>query len=192
MADLSTLLLYALFSYLLGAIPFSLFLARARGVDLTRVGSGNVGATNVARSVGLPYGILALLLDAGKGAISAYLATVWSVPIWLSALAVAGHNWSIFLRFRSGKGVATSLGILLVLSEPVLLITLVLWALIAGVTRYVSIASVTALIISPLALLVLGGSAEAVGLMAVLAVLSAFQHRENFQRLIRGEEHKLS
>ncbi len=161
-------------------------------MDLTRVGSGNVGATNVARSVGLPYGILALLLDAGKGAISAYLATVWSVPIWLSALAVAGHNWSIFLRFRSGKGVATSLGILLVLSEPVLLITLVLWALIAGVTRYVSIASVTALIISPLALLVLGGSAEAVGLMAVLAVLSAFQHRENFQRLIRGEEHKLS
>ncbi len=192
MADLSTLLLYALFSYLLGAIPFSLFLARARGVDLTRVGSGNVGATNVARSVGLPYGILALLLDAGKGAISAYLATVWSVPIWLSALAVAGHNWSIFLRFRSGKGVATSLGILLVLSEPVLLITLVLWALIAGVTRYVSIASVTALIISPLALLVLGGSAEAVGLMAVLAALSVFQHRENFQRLIRGEEHKLS
>lgn len=192
MADLSTLLLYALLSYLLGAIPFSLFIAKARGVDLKRVGSGNIGATNVARSVGLPYGILALLLDAAKGAIPAYLATVWSVPIWLSAFAVAGHNWSIFLRGKSGKGVATSLGILLVLSGPVLLITLVLWAVMAVATRYVSIASVSALLISPVALLILGSSAEAVGLMAVLAVLSAFQHRENWQRLLRGEEHKLS
>ncbi|OGF53191.1 MAG: acyl-phosphate glycerol 3-phosphate acyltransferase [Candidatus Fraserbacteria bacterium RBG_16_55_9] len=182
-----------MFSYLLGSVPFSYFIAKARGVPLQRVGSGNVGATNVARSVGLPYGLLALALDAAKGALSAYLAMIWSLPIWLSVFSVAGHNWSIFLHFKSGKGVATSLGILLAISWPALLITLALWGLVAWATRYVSIASVAALLASPFCLMLWGTtSPEAIGLMAGLAALSAFQHRENLQRLLRGEEHKLS
>ena len=192
MAGLLVLLAYSLFSYLLGSVPFSYVIAKARGVHLQHVGSGNVGATNVARSVGLLYGLLALILDATKGALSAYLAIVWALPIWLSACSVAGHNWSIFLNFKSGKGVAASLGILLIISWPVLLITLALWGLVAWVTRYVSIASVGALLASPFCLMLGRASPEAMGLMAGLAVLSAFQHRENFQKLLQGEEHKLS
>ena len=183
--------LFALWAYLLGSIPFSYLIARAKGVDLKRVGSGNVGATNVARSVGLPYGVLAFLLDWGKGALAAWLALGWGLPVWLSAFAVAGHNWSPFMGFRSGKGVATTLGILVVLSWPAFLLTLAVWVGLAALTRYVSIASVTALLLSPLWLWLLRASGVSIELMLGLGVLSAFRHRENFRRLLRGEEHRL-
>ncbi len=182
--------LFALAFYLLGAIPFSYLIARAKGVDVKRVGSGNVGATNVARSVGLPYGVLAFLLDWGKGVLSAWLALQWGLPVWLSAFAVAGHNWSPFLGFKSGKGVATTLGILAVLAWPVFLLTLAVWILLAVLTRYVSIASVIALLLVPIWLRALQAPSEGVWLMLGLGVLSAFQHRENFRRLVRGEEHR--
>lgn len=183
--------LFALLAYLLGSIPFSYLIARAKGIDLKRVGSGNVGATNVARSVGLPYGVLAFLLDGGKGALAAWLALWWGLPVWLSAFAVAGHNWSAFMGFRSGKGVATTLGILAVLSGPAFLLTLAVWVGLAALTRYVSIASVTALLLSPLWLWLLRSPPESAGLLLGLGLLSAFQHRENFRRLLRGEEHRL-
>jgi len=183
--------LFALSAYLWGSIPFSYLVARAKGVDLKRVGSGNVGATNVARSVGLPYGVLAFLLDWGKGVLAAWLALRWGLPVWLSAFAVAGHNWSPFMGFKSGKGVATTLGILVVLSWPVFLLTLGVWVGLAALTRYVSVASVTALLLSPLWLWLFGASGEGIGLMLGLGLLSAFQHRENFRRLLRGEEHRL-
>lgn len=182
--------LFALLAFLLGSLPFSYLIARAKGVDLKRVGSGNVGATNVARSVGLPYGVLAFLLDGGKGVLAAWLALVWDLPIWLSAFAVAGHNWSPFMGFRSGKGVATTLGILGVLSWPVLLLTLGVWIALAALTCYVSVASVTALLLSPLGLWLFGASGESIGLMLGLGLLSAFQHRDNFRRLLRGTEHR--
>lgn len=183
--------LFALLAYLIGSIPFSYLIARAKGVDLKRVGSGNVGATNVARSVGLLYGVLAFLLDWGKGIGSAWLALLWGLPVWLSAFAVAGHNWSPFLGFKSGKGVATTLGILVVISWPVFLLTIALWAGLVALTRYVSVASVAALLLSPLWLWLLNASTGAVWLLLGLGLLSAFQHRENFRRLLRGEEHKL-
>ena len=183
--------LFALSAYLWGSIPFSYLVARAKGVNLKRVGSGNVGATNVARSVGLPYGVLAFFLDWGKGVLAAWLALRWGLPVWLSAFAVAGHNWSPFMGFKSGKGVATTLGILAVLSWPVFLLTLGVWVGLAALTRYVSVASVTALLLSPLWLWLFGASGESIGLMLGLGLLSAFQHRENFRRLLRGEEHRL-
>jgi len=183
--------LFSLLAYLLGSIPFSFLIARAQGVDLRSVGSGNIGATNVARSLGVAYGALALLLDGAKGFTAAYLASLWGFPIWLSAFSVVGHNWSIFMGLRSGKGVAASLGILLLISWPVLLLTLAIWGLVAWATRYISLASVSALIISPLMLLAWGGSVEEISLMAALGLLSALRHRENFKRLIRGEEFRL-
>ena len=184
--------LFSLLAYLIGSIPFSYLIARARGVDLRRVGSGNVGATNVARSVGLPYGVLAFLLDAGKGALAAWLANYWGLPIWLAGFAVVGHDWSLFMGLRSGKGVATSLGILIIISWPAFLLTVGLWALVAWLTRYVSVASVSALLLSPLWLYLLKTPWDAVGLMVALGLLSAFQHRENFRRLLQGQEHRLS
>jgi len=188
---LALLVLYSLLVYLIGSIPFSYLVARARGVDIRRAGSGNVGATNVARSVGLPYGILAFLLDWAKGIVAALLPLWGDLPIWTAGFAVVGHNWSLFMGLRSGKGVATSLGILVVISWPVFLITLALWAVMAALTRYVSVASVSALLLSPIWLLLFQRSPEAVGLMAGLAVLSAFQHRENFRRLLQGQENRL-
>jgi glycerol-3-phosphate acyltransferase PlsY len=160
-------------------------------VDIRRVGSGNVGATNVARSVGLPYGVLAFLLDWAKGIVAALMVLWGGLPIWTAGFAVVGHNWSLFMGLRSGKGVATSLGILVVISWPVFLITLALWMVIAALTRYVSVASVTALLLSPLWLWAFRATPESVGLMAALALLSTFQHRENFRNLLRGREHKL-
>jgi glycerol-3-phosphate acyltransferase PlsY len=184
--------LFSLLAYLIGSIPFSYLIARARGVDLRRVGSGNVGATNVARSVGLPYGVLAFLLDWGKGVLTAGLAEYWGVPIWLAGFAVVGHDWSLFMGLRSGKGVATSLGLLMIISWPAFLLTVGLWALVAWLTRYVSVASVSALLLSPLWLYLFKTPGEAVGLMIALGALSVFQHRENFRRLLRGQEHRLS
>lgn len=155
------------------------------------MGSGNVGATNVARSVGLPYGVLAFLLDGSKGTLTALLALWGGLPLWTAGFAVVGHTWSLFLGLRSGKGVATTLGILVVISWPVFLITLALWMVIAALTRYVSVASVTALLLSPLWLWILRAAPEAVGLMAALALLSAFRHRENFRNLLQGREHRI-
>ncbi len=183
--------LFALLAYLLGSIPFSYGIARAKGVDLKRVGSGNVGATNVARSVGLPYGALAFALDAGKGAAAAALAQLWGLPLGLAGFAVVGHIWSPFMGFRSGKGVATTLGILGVVSLPAFAITLGIWALVAALTRYASVASVTALLLAPLWAYLLGAPKDAVGLLVALALLSAARHRENVRRLLEGREPRL-
>lgn len=189
--EIARLVLYSLLAYLVGSVPFSYLVARARGVDIRTVGSGNVGATNVARSVGYPWGALALLLDAAKGVLSASLSGAWSLPLWPAAFAVVGHNWSLFMGMKSGKGVATSLGILFVVSWPVALVAIALWGLIASLTRTVSVASVASLLSSPL-LLWLGGSAPGtILLMAGLGLLAAFQHRENFQRLLEGTERRL-
>lgn len=117
--------------YLVGSIPFSFLIARLfKGVDIRQHGSGNVGATNVTRVVGRLPGALALLLDMGKGASATFLTQLYAVPIALAGLAVIGHNWSAFLKFRGGKGVATSMGILLVLSWPAFLITLGIWLVV--------------------------------------------------------------
>lgn len=185
------LALFSLLAYLIGSLPVSYWVGKLRGIDIRTVGSGNVGATNVARSVGLPFGLLALLIDVAKGAVPGLLSVAWSLPIWTAAFAVVGHNWSLFLRFRGGKGVATTLGLLLAISWPVMLATTGIWALIAATSRYVSVASVSALLVAPPLLLLGGEPPEPVVLIAVLAVLSAFRHRENFFQLFRGQERRL-
>lgn len=181
----------AVLNYLIGSIPFSYFIAKLKGIDLRDVGSGNVGATNVARSVGLIYGVVALLLDILKGFGAALLTLQLSQPVYLAGLAVLGHNWSIFLGFKSGKGVATTLGILLAISWQVFLIAIGIWVVITAITRYVSIASVIALASVPLWLYLLGAEIDYIALMGLLATMSLIQHRENFRKLATGEENKL-
>jgi glycerol-3-phosphate acyltransferase PlsY len=183
--------LFTILNYLIGSIPFSYLIAKAKGVDPRRVGSGNVGATNVARSIGFQFGIAALLLDIAKGFGAAFLTTTFSQPIWISGFAVAGHNWSLFLGFKAGKGVAATLGILLAISWPAFLITIAVWGLLALITRYVSIASVIALLTAPITIGLLSGISSAVWLMAVLGILSVIQHHENFSRVLQGTEGKL-
>ncbi|MBI1729849.1 glycerol-3-phosphate 1-O-acyltransferase PlsY [Candidatus Acetothermia bacterium] len=191
MSGLVEAVLFSILNYLIGSIPFSYLIAKAKGVDPRLVGSGNVGATNVARSVGPQFGIAALLLDIAKGFGAAILTTNFSQPIWISGFAVAGHNWSLFLGFKSGKGVATTLGILLAISWPAFLITIAFWGVLALITRYVSIASVIALLAAPIAIGLLDGISTAVWLMAVLGILSVIQHKENFSRVRHGTEGKI-
>ncbi len=178
----------AALSYGAGALPFSVWIARARGVDIRAVGSGNPGATNVARVLGRGHGALALVLDLSKGLLAvAVCAGLGAAPSW-AALAVLGHNWSPFLRFHGGKGVATTLGVLVGVHWPAALATVGVWLLVTLLTRKVSLGSILALLTAPLALWALEAGTALVLTFAGLGVLSLVQHRANLQRLWRGEE----
>ena len=180
--------LHALLAYLIGAVPFSYLIAHARGVDVRQVGSGNVGATNVARSAGRSFGALALLLDLAKGVSAVALGWALGTPLWLAGLAVIGHNWSVFLNFQGGKGVATTLGLLTALAWPAALITVGVWGGLVAATRYVSAGSVGALLLSPVWLAAFGYPLGLIAMMAVLALVSVYQHRDNIRRLFSGRE----
>lgn len=179
----------ALLFYLLGALPFSYWIVRlAKGVDIRQLGSGNPGATNVTRKAGRPYGIAAFVLDFSKGALAAYLAAQWALPLWLAGFAVIGHDWTFWLKFKGGKGVATTLGVILLVSWIALLITLGIWLVTVALSRRVSPASMIALLLSPLALLPLGAPLENLLFLAGLGLLAIWRHQENIARLIKGEE----
>ena len=180
--------------YLVGALPFSYLVARLKRIDIRQRGSGNVGATNVTRVVGAGYGALALLGDMGKGVFAAWLTGLLGAPLWLSGLAVIGHNWSIFLKFTGGKGVATTLGVLLFFSWPTLLVTLLIWLATVALTRYVAIGSMLALLLVPLVLYFFQAPSvnwELVGLFGVLGLMTVWQHRSNIQRILKGEESRV-
>jgi len=190
-------------SYLLGAIPFGYLIGRARGVDVRSAGSGNIGATNVFRVVGKPWGVLTFLADMLKG-----FAAVCFLPRWAeqhlaggatdglrllcACCAVAGHNWPVFLRFRGGKGVATGAGALLGLAWPALLIGLAVWTAVFLVGRYVSLASLAAagaIAACAWPLYARRGAALPAALTA-LALLVVWRHRANIARLRHGTEHR--
>jgi glycerol-3-phosphate acyltransferase PlsY len=147
--------------------------------------------------LGRRYYLLALVLDLGKGAAAAALAIHWDLPVLLAGLAIVGHDWSIFVQFAGGKGVATSLGVLAVLSWPAFLGSLVIWSLVVWRTGFVSVASMGALFLSPLSVWLFAHTQKAgtndlwpMVLMLALALLSIFRHRANIVRLRRGEENR--
>lgn len=180
--------------YLIGSLPFSYLVARLKRIDIRQHGSGNVGATNVTRVVGVGYGLLALLGDVGKGAVAAWLTGALGVPLWLSGFAVVGHNWSLFLRFTGGKGVATTVGLLLAFSWPTLLVTVAIWIVVVWLTRYVAVGSMVALLLAPVVLSLFQAQAvnwELVGLFGGLGLMTVWQHRSNIQRIVQGEESRL-
>jgi glycerol-3-phosphate acyltransferase PlsY len=183
-------------AYLLGSIPFSFLVARAFGVeDVRRVGSGNVGATNVLRSAGKAAGVLALLLDAAKGAAATWLAT-WLAPEppvvagLAAATAVVGHMYPVWLRFHGGKGVATGLGAFAPLLPKAALVATILFLLTLAATRYVSLGSlVGAVSLAALAFL-LGGSISVAWAATFTAGLVVLRHRSNLRRLWGGAERR--
>jgi glycerol-3-phosphate acyltransferase PlsY len=187
-------------AYLSGSLPFGLWIARARGVDIRKVGSGNIGATNVFRCVGKPWGTLVFLLDFLKGLLPA-LAPAWiwpdqtqeSLVLWklgAGAMAIVGHTASIFLKFKGGKGVATSAGALAGAVPLALLPAVGVWIVVFAVSRMVSLGSIAAAATvgacgwifypHPLLLPVL---------LTALALLVIWKHRANIGRILRGEEH---
>lgn len=192
-----TILLAAAIGFALGAIPFSLLMGKAfAGVDIRTTGSGNVGATNVARSAGWGAGILALLLDAAKGATAVILARALFVEtpaadLVAGGMAVLGHLYSPFLRFRGGKGVATGAGAFLVLAPFAVGGAAMVFLLAVALTRYVSLASVLAAATLPVAAYFLGLRGGTVLLAMVVAGLVIARHRGNLARLAAGNERRL-
>ena len=179
--------------YLLGSIPFGLVLTRlAGGTDPRRIGSGNIGATNVLRTGSRPLAAATLVLDAGKGAAAALLLALMDGMSGLIAgfFAVVGHNFPLWLKFKGGKGVATTLGLLLAVAWPAGLLSCATWLAVAALFRYSSLAALVALVLSPLFM-----SWVAVGppvyMAAALALLAVIRHQANIQRLIGGEEPKI-
>lgn len=189
-------ILIVLFSYLLGSITFGELIAKIKGINLRRIGSGNVGATNVSRALGKKYGFVVFLLDMLKGFIPTILAIklfgLNSLWVTLTGIgAVLGHMYPLFFSFKGGKGVATSFGVLLAVSPKVALLSFLVWLLVVFLTRYVSLASITASV-SAVFFLLVGEASPNICLMAfTIALLVIYKHRDNISRLLAGTEHRI-
>ncbi|MBN1866187.1 glycerol-3-phosphate 1-O-acyltransferase PlsY [Candidatus Sumerlaeota bacterium] len=208
---------FSLAAFLLGGVPFAFILVKKiRGIDIRTVGSGNVGASNAKRVLGWPMGILILILDILKGVVAA-----WALPwimdtvfqsasasilnrlggtngmgLCLGLVAFLGHCYSPFLRFKGGKGVATALGVYLVVAPKAALLTLVVCLAIVLATRMVSLASVTGAVLLPAAILAFGWQREprpwvVFAITSVLSLIVILRHRSNVRRLLKGTEHKI-
>jgi glycerol-3-phosphate acyltransferase PlsY len=191
---------FVAFAFFLGSIPFGILVARLidPDVDLRSVGSGNIGATNVARAVGKAGGILTLLLDMGKGIFAMTLANFFvegNVDLWLALVGGAvflGHVFPVHMNFRGGKGVATALGIVLFLSPVTAFILVVLFSLVVYFTRYVSLGSLCAAVALPPMMALLATSRHYLTLSLAMTFLVFFSHRDNISRLFAGQEKKIN
>ncbi|MBN2301102.1 MAG: glycerol-3-phosphate 1-O-acyltransferase PlsY [Lentisphaerae bacterium] len=190
-------------SYLLGAVPSGLIVAQVRGVDIRTVGSGNIGATNVLRSVGKPWGYLTFFCDAAKGFTSSFvfpflavkfLPDIDKIPLGIccAGAAVIGHNWPIYLHFKGGKGIAVSAGALLGITPMAVSISLAIWIIAFLCTRYVSVASILGAgsIAASAWLLYYPQTIIVPVSLTVLAGLAIWRHRINIRRLMQGTENR--
>jgi glycerol-3-phosphate acyltransferase PlsY len=184
-------------SYFIGAIPFGLIISRrTAGIDITLKGSGNIGATNVAREIGIKWGLLTLLLDLLKGFILLliarfYISDIEGVFLISTSLAVLlGHRFSPFLNFGGGKGVATAFGIFLALSPISAVISLFVFILTVYFSDYVSLGSMVSVCVMPLTLSILNKPAPFIITAFFTAVLILITHSSNIARIIKGEERK--
>lgn len=193
---------FILLAFLLGSIPTGYLVARAKGIDIRQHGSGNIGATNVFRTLGKPLGVFVFLSDALKGFAAVWLTLRFGGPsAWpgiLAAVAViTGHNYTPWLGFRGGKGIATSAGVLLALVPWAVLIIAAVWFLVFPLSRYVSLASICAAAALPLAVGGLwfagcGGNAPLLGFSLLISALAIWRHRSNMVRLRNGTEPRLA
>lgn len=182
-------------SFIIGSIPIGLLIAKSKGIDLRKVGSGNIGATNVMRAVGKEAALLTLLGDIGKGIIPIVIVRLVSPGFLYEAAAgfsaIMGHNFSIFLKFKGGKGVATSLGVLVAFSPHVGLFTAMLWLMTAKWTRYSSLSALVAFGLLPLSFYLIHYSRQNIIFGAIIAFLIFIRHTANIKRLIQGTENKI-
>ena len=181
-------------AYLLGSIPTGLLLGRIYGIDVRKEGSGNIGATNLYRTVGRKVGVITLAGDCLKGLLPVLAVKYSSLPpdyaAWVGLAAFSGHVFSVFLKFRGGKGVATALGVFLALSPPAVGIALGVFVLLMLIWRYVSLASVSAAAAMPVAVWALGGGRVMGIVTMIVAVIVIIRHTENIKRLAAGTENK--
>ncbi|MCB0336831.1 MAG: glycerol-3-phosphate 1-O-acyltransferase PlsY [Bdellovibrionales bacterium] len=180
--------------YLFGCFPSGTLVAKAQGIDLSKVGSGNVGATNVARTLGKKAGVMTLMGDIAKGFLAVILARLLSDSISFYALAsvaaVAGHCFSIPGKLKGGKGVATALGCFLGLYWPAAIFGVLVFFAMFGITRIVSAASIASAFLIPVSSILLQAPKEIFYALSAIGIIVVFRHRENIDRLIRGTESK--
>jgi len=190
-------LIYVLGCYLIGSVPFGLITAKAMGAgDIRKMGSGNIGATNVLRSAGKFGGAITLLLDVLKGFIPLVVAkSWWGIGNWtllMGFLAIVGHNYPIYLKFKGGKGVATSFGVLIALWPDIGLIILGLWIASVIIWRYSSLAALISFAVLPIIIIILGeGSLHYFIFSIIVSVMIFYRHKDNIKRLLKGEEKKI-
>lgn len=183
--------------YLLGSLPTGLLVVRAlTGQDIRAAGSGNIGTVNVYRVAGLPASVLVLGVDMLKGAAPVMLTRAWGQPAAIQVAgglaAIAGHNWSLFLRFGGGKGIATSFGVLLAISPPVGVIAAVVWGIVVAITRYASLGSLLGMISVPVAMWWRREPPAYLVFGLVTLTFAIYRHRANMARLISGTELKVT
>jgi len=187
--------LTCIFAFVFGSIPFGFVIGKVKGVDVRRHGSGNIGATNVSRVLGKKWGALVLFLDALKGALPVLFLKESGYPIeyqvFVGLIAIIGHCFSPFLKFKGGKGVATGLGVFLVVSFKVTFIAFLVFLAVFLATRYVSLSSITAALSFPLLFRFIEKPSE---LTSAVLFFTAFvvvaKHYQNIIRLLKGEEKK--
>jgi glycerol-3-phosphate acyltransferase PlsY len=184
-------------AYLIGSIPTGLLLGKVYGIDVRTEGSGNIGATNLYRTVGRKVGIITLIGDCLKGLIPVMLVKYScglqpEYAVWVGLAAFCGHVFSVFLKFKGGKGVATALGVFLALAPLALVAAVVVFAALMIIWRYVSLGSICAAATMPIAVALLGGSKILIIVTLVIALVVILRHHENIRRLLAGTENKFN
>lgn len=197
------LFLGLIIAYLIGSIPTGYIFGRLlKGIDIREFGSGNVGATNTFRVIGRVPGLIVLAIDIFKGFLCAtYIANFFMYVspavrpelyrVLVGLAAIAGHNWTIFLRFKGGKGVATSAGVVVGLIPKIFWLGFLAWVIVFFISGYVSLASIVASILVPIFTLLFGEPAEIIVFMSILCLVIVYRHRSNIARLKRGQEKRI-
>jgi glycerol-3-phosphate acyltransferase PlsY len=193
-AHIAALFIVIVAAYLTGSIPTGVLLGKAYGIDVRKEGSGNIGATNLYRTVGRKVGIITLVGDCLKGFLPVLLVKFSALPpefaAWVGLAAFCGHVFSVFLKFRGGKGVATALGVFLALAPLAVAIAIAVFAVLMFVWRYVSLGSIAAAAVMPLAVFFLGESSTVTSVTFVIAAIVILRHHENIKRLLAGTENR--
>jgi len=196
MTDTVRNILLLLLAFVLGSVPFGIIIAKIKGVELKKVGSGNIGATNVLRSLGKWPAVFTLLGDILKGTIAVAIGGYFGVGSiyegFLGISAIVGHNFSVFLGFKGGKGVATSIGVLLIYTPKAAFFTLLIWLVVVVVTKYSSLGAIVSFGLLPLSVLLLDFADRSKLLVALLiTVFVLARHSDNMGRLLKGTERKI-
>jgi glycerol-3-phosphate acyltransferase PlsY len=207
--EIAICLIIALTAYLLGSIPAGYLAGKARGVDIRQVGSGNIGATNAFRILGKTAGTIVLIADAFKGWLAAAVVPGLVIQLFFAAsgggsslnveylkivagiAVILGHNYPCWLKFKGGKGIATSGGVLIALVPLAFLISLAVWILVCVLTRYVSLASICGALSLPIAARLVKYPVHLVAITALMSALAIYKHKANIVRLMNGTENKV-
>ena len=195
MQNYLTIISFILGSYLISSIPFALIISKLKKIDLRKVGSGNLGATNVYRALGLSYALMVFILDAAKGLIPTYLAMYYFInPLWhvaIGLITIIGHSLSIFVKFKGGKGVATGLGVIMALNPLVAAILAAIGFTSIAITRYVAPTSIICAVIAPILFYYFKSPDEYIIFISLISTLIVFRHKDNIVRMMQGKENKV-